>query len=44
MKDNLFIFDANIIISAVLLPESKPDLAIRKAQNFSSCQDTSSSS
>ncbi|WP_242048985.1 putative toxin-antitoxin system toxin component, PIN family [Planktothrix sp. FACHB-1365] len=33
MKDNLFIFDANIIISAVLLPESKPDLAIRKAQN-----------
>ena len=33
MKDKLFIFDANIIISAVLLPESKPDLAIRKAQN-----------
>jgi putative PIN family toxin of toxin-antitoxin system len=33
MKDNLFVFDVNIIISAVLIPQSKPDLAIRKAQD-----------
>ena len=36
MKDKLFVFDANIIISAVLIPQSKPDLAIRKAQDSGS--------
>jgi len=31
-----FVFDVNIIISATLIPESNPDLAIRKAQDLGS--------
>lgn len=34
MKDNQFVFDVNLIISAVLIPQSKPDLAMRKAQDL----------
>lgn len=34
MNENIFVFDVNIIISAALIPNSKPDLAIRKAQDY----------
>lgn len=33
MNEKKFVFDVNIIVSALLIPNSKPDLALRKAQN-----------
>jgi putative PIN family toxin of toxin-antitoxin system len=33
-NERRFVFDANVIISAVLLPGSKPESALRKAQDL----------
>ncbi|WGV23226.1 hypothetical protein [Halotia branconii] len=34
MNERQFVCDVNVIISAVLLPGSKPDRALRKAQDL----------